>query len=87
MLSYDRGNFDVSLNWFGDRTLDVASPGRWSDGARYNLARTHEALGHFEEAAKLLEADPKEAPQRQGNLVRAGWLKERAAATQSAGKR
>jgi tetratricopeptide (TPR) repeat protein len=85
LLSYDRGNYEVALTWFGDRTLEVDENGRWADGARYNLARTHEALGHFEEAVKLLESDPKDAPQRAGNLLRARRLAEKAAAAKTAG--
>ncbi|MBA3482516.1 MAG: transglutaminase domain-containing protein [Pirellulales bacterium] len=80
LLSYDRDNYDVAVNWLGDLTLDQARQGRWSNGARYNLARTHEALGNLEEAAKLLGADPADAPQRHGNLVRARRLTEAAAA-------
>jgi tetratricopeptide (TPR) repeat protein len=85
LLSYDRGNYEVALNWLGDRTLDVAKNGRWADGARYNLARTQEALGNFAEAAKLLESDPADAPQRHGNLLRARTLAEKAAAAKTAG--
>jgi TolA-binding protein len=84
LLSYDRGNYEVALNWLGDRTLDVAKNGRWADGARYNLARTHEAMGNFAEAAKLLERDPADAPQRYGNLLRARSLAEKAAAAKTA---
>jgi len=80
LLSYDRGNYEVALNWFGDRTLDTAAEGRWADGARYNLARTHEAMGNVEEAIRLLQSDPKEASQRHGNLLRAKRLSEAAAA-------
>ena len=74
LLSYDRGNYDVALNWLGDRTLDQNRSSRWANGARYNLARAQEALGHNEEAIKLLESDPKDAPQRHGNLLRAKQL-------------
>jgi hypothetical protein len=78
LLSYDRGNFDVALSWLGDRTLQRASKGRWAGGARYNLARTHEALGNLEEAVKLLRETPGDAPQRHGNLVLARRLEQRA---------
>ena len=74
LLSYDRGNYEVALNWLGDRTLDQADSSRWANGARYNLARTQEALGNNEEAVKLLGSDPKDAPQRHGNLLRAKRL-------------
>ncbi|BBO34763.1 tetratricopeptide repeat protein [Lacipirellula parvula] len=74
LLSYDRGNYDVALDWLGERTLNQERSSRWANGARYNLARTHEALGHNDEAVKLLQSDPKDAPQRHGNLLRAKQL-------------
>ena len=54
LLSYDRGNYDVALDWLGDRTLDQNRSSRWANGARYNLARTQEALGDKEAAIKTL---------------------------------
>jgi tetratricopeptide (TPR) repeat protein len=74
LLSYDRGNYDIALDWLGERTLDQNRSSRWANGARYNLARTQEALGNNEEAIKLLQSDPKDAPQRHGNLLRAKQL-------------
>jgi tetratricopeptide (TPR) repeat protein len=71
LLSYDRGNYDVALGWLEDRTLDQNRSSRWANGARYNLARTQEALGDKEAAIKTLQSDPKDAPQRHGNLLRA----------------
>lgn len=79
LLSYDRGKHDVALSWLGDRTLERAAKGRWANGARYNLARAHEALGNVEEAVRLLRETPKEAPQRPGNLLRARRLELQAA--------
>jgi hypothetical protein len=46
----------------------------WRDGALYLLARTHEALGHTDQAVAAFEATT--GPQRHGNLLRARWLKE-----------
>jgi tetratricopeptide (TPR) repeat protein len=79
LLSYDRGNHEVALHWLGERTLEEARASKWAHGARYNLARTHEALGNFEEALRLLRSDPKDAPQRHGNLLRAKRLEAQAA--------
>jgi hypothetical protein len=79
LLSYDRGNYDTALGWLDDRTLDQNRSSRWADGARYNLARTQEALGDNEAAIKTLESDPKDAPQRHGNLLRANQLAASAA--------
>ncbi|HEX6960927.1 MAG TPA: hypothetical protein VF175_03615 [Lacipirellula sp.] len=79
LLSYDRGNYEVALQWLGDRTLEETRASRWADGARYNLARTYEAMGNLEEAVRLLRSDPEDAPQRQGNLLRARRLEAEAA--------
>jgi tetratricopeptide (TPR) repeat protein len=83
LLSYDRGKYEVAEAWLGERTLEHLPKGRWADGARYNLARAHEAQGDLKRAIELLESDPPEAPQRHGNLVRAERLR-RAAAHDSA---
>ena len=75
LLSFDDGKYDVALDWLGREELTAAkSP--WAAGTRYNLARTLEAQGKLEEAAKLLEQDS--SPQGQGNKLRAKWLREKA---------
>jgi hypothetical protein len=79
LLSYDRGNLEVAATWLGARSLDREPTGKWANSARYNLARTFERQGRVEDAIKLLEATPEDAPQRHGNLVRAKQLAERAA--------
>jgi tetratricopeptide (TPR) repeat protein len=83
LLSYDRGNFETAEQWLGERTLEHLPEGRWADGARYNLARAHEAQGQLGRAIELLESDPPEAPQRHGNLVRAEQLRHKAEATKA----
>jgi tetratricopeptide (TPR) repeat protein len=80
LLIYDVGDYEVAARWLGDRTLDRDPKGKWADGARYNLARTYEALGQYDDAIKTLESDPETAPQRYGNLVRAKQLAARQAA-------
>lgn len=72
LLSYDLRRYRVAKDWFEKRTLEAAPNGPWTQGARYNLARTHEALGELNAAIKLLEAD--DSPQRVGNLLRAKQL-------------
>ena len=74
LLSYRRGNYDTAVGWPEDRTLAQNRSSRWATGARYNLARTQEALGDNEAAIKTLQSDPKDAPQRHGNLLRAKQL-------------
>jgi len=81
---YEQGNYPVAKDWLLNRTLSVKPKSPWTVGARYNLARTHEKLGEFDEARKLYEAD--DSPQRHGNLLRARWLAERENANESATK-
>ena len=52
-----------------------AADSPWKSGARYNLARSLEAEGDFDEAIKLLEEDT--SPQQTGNKLRARELKSR----------
>ncbi|MCA9229392.1 MAG: hypothetical protein KDA57_01965 [Planctomycetales bacterium] len=76
LLSYDRGNFEIAVDWLGRRTLEAEPAGDWASGARYNLARTYEKLGKIDEAIHLLQAD--NSPQRHGNLLRARTLQQSA---------
>jgi len=73
LLSFDLGKYKVANDWFAMRTLAATPDGPWTAGARYNLARTHEALGDLPAAIELLEAS--DSPQRHGNLIRARTLK------------
>ncbi|WP_425398047.1 transglutaminase domain-containing protein [Aeoliella sp.] len=68
LLSYDRGDYDVSSSWM----TRAADSQKWRDGAVYNRARALEATGepgNVEEARKLLESS--EGPQAVGNRLRA----------------
>lgn len=85
LLSYERGNYEVAATWLGKRALERDPHGKWAEGARYNLARTYEAMGQLDQAIKLLQSDPEDAPQRHGDLVRAKRLKDKADATDAAG--
>ena len=57
------------------RGSPAEADGYWAHGTRYNLARTYEAQGKNAEAIKLYEAD--DSPQRDGNRLRARWLKNK----------
>jgi hypothetical protein len=72
LLRLADGMYDVSESWLKRPELHAAGS-RWVFGARYNLARTHEALGKIDEAIALLQADT--SPQQHGNKLRAQWLK------------
>ncbi|HMO84773.1 MAG TPA: hypothetical protein PKC18_07630, partial [Lacipirellulaceae bacterium] len=77
LLSYDLGRHDIAASWLRERTLDREPRGTWAPGARYNLARTYEAQGRLADAITLLRSDPRDAPQRTGNLIRAQQLEAR----------
>jgi tetratricopeptide (TPR) repeat protein len=72
LLSFDEGRYDVAAHWFGRPELQ-SDDSSWQSGANYNLARTLEAQGKFEEAAALLESET--SPQQHGNKLRAQRLK------------
>ncbi len=74
LLRYDQGSYSVAVDWLLRRTLEASPAGPWSAGARYNLARTYEALGELKKAIALLEADT--SPQRPGNRLRARMLQQ-----------
>lgn len=76
LTHYDTGRFETAIEWLKQRTLDTPSDNLWKTGARYNLARTYEALGDLETARKTLLLD--ESPQKHGNLLRARYLREKA---------
>lgn len=77
-LAFDEGDYENARQWLERGLADPTSTDH-RDGARYNLARTLEALGETDRAADLLEADT--SPQRVGNRLRAARLR---AATASA---
>ncbi len=81
LLAFDRGELGVAEDYLLRRYLEKWSDGPWAAGARYNLARVREAQGQVERAISLLENDA--SPQRHGNLLRARWLREKAAESSS----
>ncbi|MDC0937294.1 transglutaminase domain-containing protein, partial [Pirellulales bacterium] len=81
LLLFDAGKYETARRWLDDRTLQAAPEGRWADGARYNLARVHEALDDVDRAVELLKSGPDDAPGRHGNLLRARQLEAAAEGT------
>jgi len=79
LLHQQQGNYEIAINWLETRSLEKSPDGPWVDGARYNLARCHEALGRADQAITLYRID--ESPQRHGNLLRALRLEQQAAPT------
>ncbi|HZZ27857.1 MAG TPA: hypothetical protein VFE46_07590 [Pirellulales bacterium] len=75
IVAFEQGDYQTASQFFGPMTLDAYPDGPWTNGARYNLARSAEAQGKVSEAIKLYEAD--KSPQRYGNRLRAARLKEK----------
>ena len=72
---FETGKYDTVIEWLDERVLRAPIPGPWMASARYNLARSYEALGQIDKAIALLEAD--DSPQEHGNKLRALWLRKR----------
>jgi hypothetical protein len=68
----DPSDYAVAVDYFKRWSLEAYPDGTWAAGARYNLARTYEALGETDKARELYLAD--DSPQRHGNLLRARRL-------------
>jgi TolA-binding protein len=78
LIAFELQAYQTAAQYFGPMTLDAYPDGPWTNGARYNLARSLEAQGKLAEAIKLYEAD--KTPQRYGNRLRAERLKDAIAA-------
>jgi tetratricopeptide (TPR) repeat protein len=81
LLSYDDGRYDTAADWLARRTLEDYPDGPWTNGARYNLARSYEAMGRFEDAIELLKQD--DSAGRHGSLLRVRQLVRNAEAAQT----
>ncbi len=75
LISFEEKAWSPAEDYFRKLTLDVWANGPWTNGARYNLARTYEAAGRTADAIRAYEED--DSPQRHGNRLRAQWLKEK----------
>jgi Flp pilus assembly protein TadD len=73
LISFEQGDYRTAAQYFGPMTLQAYPDGPWTNAARYNLARVHEANDELPEAIKLYEQD--KSPQRYGNRLRAQRLK------------
>jgi hypothetical protein len=72
LATYERGNYSSAHGYFGKRTLLAWPNGPWTTGAIYNLGRTLEAQGDFEQATKAYRSSSSAA----GQWLRAKWLQE-----------
>jgi hypothetical protein len=76
LIAYQRAGYRSAIDYFANRTLLAMPNGPWSDGARYNLARTFEASGDKERAI-LQYASNADSAGYLGDLLRAKWLREK----------
>jgi len=77
LVAYERGAYDVAVDYLQNRTIGAAPDGPWTEGAYYNLGRAYEALGRIPEAVAAYTAQvPQASPQRHGTLLRARRLRE-----------
>jgi hypothetical protein len=75
-VAYAQGNLDMAVDCFLKRTISVRfRHNAYSSGAEYNLARTYERQGKFDEAMEWYAKNPN-SEATQGGLVRARLLDE-----------
>jgi hypothetical protein len=74
----ERDRSNTAIDFFEKRTLEAFPNGRWTSGARYNLARVYEKSGNLERAIELYEGD--DSPQQHGSRLRARRLRASTAA-------
>jgi hypothetical protein len=75
LVTYENGGLGAAVDYFAKRTLDDPDAAKWTDGARYNLARSIETAGAIPEAVTLYRQNSK-SPDALGQLLRAKWLEE-----------
>jgi tetratricopeptide (TPR) repeat protein len=78
LIAYQRANYPTAIDYFARRTLELMPDSPWTEGARYNLARTFEAAGDTERAI-LMYASSAGSRGYPGALLRAEWLKKKSA--------
>ncbi len=78
LIAYQRANYPTAIDYFARRTLELMPDSPWTEGARYNLARTFEAAGDTERAI-LMYASSAGSRGYPGALLRAEWLKRKPA--------
>jgi hypothetical protein len=82
LLNFERGKYEVAIDYLGNRTLEAVSNSSWTQGAFYNLGRCYEALGDPTRAIKVYLSDSdSDSPAALGNALRAKWLQAEMDAT------
>jgi len=75
LIQYERGQFDAAMDYFKNRTFQFGPRVFWATGASYNIARTLEASGKWQDAIGLYENNLL-LKYDSGSQIRARWLKE-----------
>jgi tetratricopeptide (TPR) repeat protein len=80
LIALEEGKYDVAVDYLRTRTLEADPKGKFTDGARYALARCLEQSGRLQgqpqrlrQALEILESD--QSPQATGNHLRAAQLR------------
>ncbi len=82
LVAYDRGEYEVAIDYFEKRLLAIDAAGPWQAGAQYNLGRCQEAIGWRDDNLASLEQAVQtyrsldEGPLAAGSQVRARLLAE-----------
>jgi hypothetical protein len=75
LVAAAQDNQPSAEDYFKNRTLKALPGNFWTRGAIYNLGRVYEASGEPQKAIELYRTEMQpQAPDRQGNLLRARWL-------------
>jgi hypothetical protein len=82
IVAFEHEQFDVAVDYFDNRTLQASPDGPWTQGARYNLARTYEIKGLTDGDKNAIERavefyrpiDDPLSPQAHGDRLRARRL-------------
>ncbi len=75
LVAAAQDNQPSAEDYFKNRTLKALPGSFWTRGAIYNLGRVYEASGEPQKAIDLYRTEMHpEAPDQQGNLLRARWL-------------
>ena len=86
LMAFDRGEYDVAEDFLRVRTLEAFPNSTWTDGAKYNLGRTYEAIGlrdndeeMLRKAIKTYDSDASHLPQFAQCQFRAKQLRNKVA--------
>ena len=75
LIAFQLGHYPSAIDYFGKQILETYPVNPWTRGANYNLGRSYEADGQYEQAVRQYRSDLIGEP---GQAVRACWLAEAA---------